>query len=708
MDLSIKYALVEVYRRYGFHLARDQSKEGILVFTLKTGYFDNAEIVKLASEANTESTFREFTSAGYACTVRDAKSPETSEEELFRGFFSVDATRARLVDDYRRFTSSLVTPFGPNARYEYIKAPYQIDGKDGLTSPPEEVISRIDSKEPILFLIEAAAGFGKTCTAQEIVNLLAQHKERLPLYAELSRNRQARIFRYILLDEIDRTFPLLSSSLVQTEIRNGRIAAILDGFDELLRKSDEAGAFENKEPMLETVSELLTGQAKIIITTRRTVLFDGDEFHQWLERHAGKFQVIRIRIQEPRIVDWLPHHRLQSLSATGLKIEAMANPVLLSFLRCIDDNSFAVAASTPELIVDSYFNYMLDRERERQDLRMTVDAQSRILKSIAGDMMLLGYTAEQRDYIVQFLLENQPRLIDETRTQYSASDRPSREEIANKLASHALLDRSTSDPNKIAFVNDFAFGNYVAANIVEDVHWMSDDLRFIEPAVKSIAPRGSAVRNELYSRLESSLPFLDASARIDISAALMGSVPDGLENDEAEGLELTGVALGKTPISNFQFNECTFRQCLLHRSGLSSVTFLNCRFYDCEIDIDSTGGSVHLLGCISDPDISMALSPSNLDEEQTPPPDREKFTDQVLLRKFWPIGEYVTNKPSRPLFRPMKFLCRPASGIRSDELFASVERLKKQGLLVEMSKSNLLTLNLDSLSLTQAIFEGQE
>ncbi|MCO4883409.1 hypothetical protein, partial [Paraburkholderia caribensis] len=72
-----------------------------------------------------------------------------------------------------------------------------------------------------MFLIEAAAGFGKTCTAQEIVNGLIENSDYLPLYAELSRNRQARVFRHILLDEIDRTFPLLGSRLVQSEIQNG-------------------------------------------------------------------------------------------------------------------------------------------------------------------------------------------------------------------------------------------------------------------------------------------------------------------------------------------------------------------------------------------------------------------------------------------------------------------------------------------------------
>lgn len=705
MDIALKSALVEAYRRYGFHLARDQAKDGILVFTLKTGYFDNADIVRLSPDAITQPVFDEFTNAGYACTVRDAKSPQSTEEELFRGFFSVEATRGRLLDDYRRFTGNLVAPFGQNARYEYIRAPYQVDGKEGYKSPPLEVLDRIDETEPTLFLIEAAAGFGKTCTAQEIVNLLAQHDERLPLYAELSRNRQARIFRYILLDEIDRTFPLLSSSLVQTEIRNGRIATILDGFDELLRKTDDAASFENKEPMLETVSELLTGRAKVVITTRRTVLFDGDDFHRWLDRHAQDFRVVRIRIQEPRVADWLSHQRLNELTSAGLRMDSMANPVLLSYLRCIDDQAFSAAIKEPEAIVESYFNYMLERERERQDLRMTTTTQSLILTALAKNMIDAGYTAEQREHIVRFMLEFQTKDIDDTRTQYPASDRPSREEIANKLASHALLDRSSIDTSKIGFVNDFALGNYVANNVLAHPEWMCDDMRFIDPAVRSFSPRSASAREALFAGLAHSLPFLDTTAQIEVTAELVRKLPAELINGEAEGLELNSIAVGVTDVENFQFNECTFRGCELRRSGLKSVTFLNCRFFECAVIGAELGGPVYVLGGMSDPDVVNLLVGANTVMKGSPV-DRELLADNVLLRKFWPIGESVFSKPSRPIFKLVKFLCQPSSDISSAELYASLDRLKRRGLLIELNKNNLVTLNLDELAQTHQIFEA--
>ncbi|WP_313144197.1 hypothetical protein [Stenotrophomonas sp.] len=705
MESTSKAHLIGTYKRYGFVHQRTAANGDALVFTLKNGYFDNAEIVKINPSFDTSDLFSEFSESGYACVVRNATSPQQAEEELFNGFFSVESTRARIADDYRRFASSLVKAYGNSARYEYIKAPYQIDGRAGERTVPAEVLSRMNDEKPVLFLIEAAAGFGKTCTAQEIAKIISESSKRLPLYAELSRNRQAPIFRYVLLDEIDRTFPLLSSKLVQSEIKNGRISVILDGFDELLRKGEDGEHFDNKEPMLETVSELLTGRAKIVITTRRTVLFDGDEFHQWLERHANDFSVVRIRIQEPQINDWLPYDRVDSLKLAGLDIEAMANPVLLSFLRCVDDKEFAAASGEPDKIVQRYFNYMLERERDRQDLLMTAAVQGTVLSRISGDMIRRGYTAEERDYIIKLLLEKCSQEIEDARNLYPSSDRPNREQIANKLASHALLDRSSVESTKIGFVNEFALGNYVAENVFADDEWLCDDLRFIEPAVKSYAPRSQPSRESLYKGLEPSLPFLDTRARIEISTELRRTMPDGLVDGSVEGLEIRELNVGVHPMRAFQFSETVFKSCLLNKENFDQITFLNCRFFDCAVVGENFAGPVYVLGGFSSPDILGALNNISEDRIKEDAPDRKKLAEVSILRRFWPAGDSTDQKPSRPIYKPMKHLCQPSEGFSTAELFDAVESLTRSGVLMEMSRSNLLAVNIENIDRAHGIFQ---
>ncbi|SDY93975.1 NACHT domain-containing protein [Nitrosomonas halophila] len=706
--MSEKSSLIDVYKRYGFNLASTTENDESLVFTLKTGYFDNAEIIKLNPNASVDDLFKDLSAAGYACSVRTATTLEKAEEELFNGFFSVKTTRHRLADEYKKFASSLVRSYGEKAKYEYIKAPYHINGKEGQKTAPEEILSRIEEDRPILFLIEAAAGFGKTCTAQEISQLLVTSTGKLPLYAELSRNRQARIFRYILLDEIDRTFPLLSSKLVQTEIKNGRISVILDGFDELLRKGEDGEEFDNKEPMLETISELLTGKAKIIITTRRTILFDGDEFHQWLESHANDFSVVRIRIQEPKINDWLPYERIEPLRNSGLDLDAIANPVLLSYLRCIDDELFRQTSNNPEGIVQSYFEYMLDRERERQDLRMTIKIQEDVLRRIAEDMIAYGYTAEDRDYIIKTILEKCSKEIESARNQYSSSDKPTREEIANKLASHALFDRSSTESEKIGFVNDFSLGNYVAENIISDSSWLGDDLRFIEPAVKSYVPRTQSSREILFNGLKGSLPYIETVARIEISTDLMGNLPDDLRNDSVDDLDLSLVDIGSRKIKSFQFSDSTFKKCRFIKSGLEDVTFINCRFFDCEVVDDGSIGSIYILGGTSSPEIISQLS--NLPSELSAPsaPDHERLIEKSIIKRFWPAGDPLDQKPSRPIYKPMKYLCQPMDGFNSLELYAGIERVVKAGILTEMSRSNLISLNIENINKAYDIFREAE
>jgi hypothetical protein len=561
----------------------------------------------------------------------------------------------------------------------------------------------MDVDTPVLFLIEAAAGFGKTCTAQEISKLLASSEKRLPLYAELSRNRQARIFRYILLDEIDRTFPLLSSRLVQGEVGNGRVSVILDGFDELLRKGEEGEDFDKKEPMLETVSELLTGRAKIIITTRRTVLFDGDEFHQWVERHANDFSVVRIRIQEPRTSDWLNHDRLELLERAGLDLDAMANPVLLSYLRCIDDDAFKAASADPDRIVQSYFEYMLDRERDRQDLRMTVQMQSDVLKAISEDMINRGYTAEERDYIVKVVLENCSAEIEVARSQYSASDKPTRDEIANKLASHALLDRSGVESTKIGFVNEFALGNYVAENIVSNEEWLCDDLRFIEPAVKAYAPRTEEARAALFRGLQPSVPFLDRRAHLEITTELMGRLPDDLVDGSVDDLEMERITVGESRIRSFQFSNVTFKDCVINVENLDNVTFLNCRFFGCLVEGDCFGGPIYVLGCESQPDIAKVLDNSADRSAEPAPLDLDLVAENAVLRRFWPAGDLLSQKPTRLVFKPLRHLCQASDGLSSATLFDAVDRLQRTGVLVQTS-SKLITLNVDNVEKAYQIF----
>lgn len=60
MDMQLRRKLEEIYQRYGFETAKVYEAEEAIVFTLKTGYFDNADIVPVTATSNTDKPFEDF------------------------------------------------------------------------------------------------------------------------------------------------------------------------------------------------------------------------------------------------------------------------------------------------------------------------------------------------------------------------------------------------------------------------------------------------------------------------------------------------------------------------------------------------------------------------------------------------------------------------------------------------------------------------
>lgn len=702
--------LKEIYKRYGFTLSKSYQNETVLVFTLKNGYFDNADIVNFGNDAETERAFKEFSEIGYACTVRKFTSLIQAEEQLFKGFFSVDSTLDRLKNDYTKFTSSIVSLYVDSSsgsssglKYQYINAPYLINDEPGISSPYKEVIDRLGQDKPILFLVEAAAGFGKTCTAYELVNTLAHQGKYLPLFSELARNRQATIFRYILLDAIDTTFPLLGSRLVQSEILNGRVVTVLDGFDELLRKGEEPGEFESQEPMLETIGEMLKGKAKVVLTTRKTILFEGDAFYSWVEKHENEFELVTIKISEPRIDDWLPEERLDAIKKSGLELENISNPVLLSYLRCISEEKFRNAVSNPNKLVDSYFNFMLEREITRQDLKMSPELQMSVLRNIASDMLELGYTSEHRDYIVELITSSSSKILENVLQNYPSSERLDKEQLANKLASHALLDRSSGEQDKIGFINEFVFGHFLADIVLTTSEWLNDDLRFIEPIVLSYKPRNVNNRRALWKKLNPSLEFVSPSDKFDIAIKLIKEIEFDISDNEIESLVIENITVGSTKLTNVQFNDCTFKNCKFNAENFNNVTFLNCRFYNNELTSTITNGNIYVLGGIGDQDFITQLASSSPPSSQPIEEDKQHEIDKFILEKFWPVGrEHISYK-----HRPIKGVCGNNQYFSSKELYDGINSLKKRGILLEPIKAQFVEINFEAINEIKEILDRQ-
>lgn len=684
------------YQRYGFSLIEDRPKEGLMAFLLVTGPFRNVEIVCLNKGAKAAVLSDELTAVGYSCKI--IKDTEFLERRLFDSFFSVDAYRNKIALDYKSFTTAISRKYSDSSEYKYLSAPYLINGMVGVKDISEEILSRLNDPFPVIFVVEAAAGYGKTCAAYELASKVNEMSDRIPLLAELSKNRQARIFKHVLLDEIDKSFPSLSSRLIKDETASGRIVTILDGFDELLRDNEESESdFDSKEPMLETIGEYLKGAAKIILTTRKTMLFDGDGFHKWVESNKSDFSLVKIQINEPKVTDWLESDRRELLQRSGVDISNIANPVLLSFLRYIEFDQLEQISANPEGLVDSYFDFILQRERVRQELWLTPEEQNSILDIVAHDMIAGGYKSEDRSYIVDLILSEGIELIEDAIGRYPPENKPTLEALANKLASHAFLDRSSRNPTKIEFINEFVFGHYIARDIRQNDGWINDDWRYIEPAVFSYKTRSPETRQKLWGLLEDSLEFVNLTSKVGASLSLLRNIPFDIKDGEVNSLSFRNIELGRNhEIANIQFSGCQFVNCTFHISLLCAVSFFECKFFACDVVGELFGGFIHTPGCEADNGILEVFSRSREEKRDFPVADDVDRAEKAVLEKFWTVGrDMMTYK-----HRPIRGICNFTSSgaISPQEMYDAIVSLRKKGILSEPRSSLFVEINLGEIN----------
>lgn len=684
--------IIDVFKSYGFEFREEISTKDAAVLVMTQGIFNNALIVKSSEFSDVSELSKDLSDSGYSVRSFFYKTHEECDLELFRGFFKVSLNKERFKRSYKGYVERVCDTYACDTeRYRYISAPFnradmncvdEFSGGDVI----ERILSDIDSDGPGLIIVEAAAGFGKTSTAYEIGRFLAERSDDiLPFMAELSRDRKARIFKHILHSEIERSFPSLLSHLVVKQIIDGRVVVILDGFDELLRGNEAADDFEGAEAMLETIGEILKGRAKVILTTRRTSILEGDEFHKWIASHESDFSVVRYGILEPRIDDWLESERAHRLEEVGVSIRNIANPVILNYLRLATESDFDSVLKSPDGIIRKYFLAMLERERERQDLRMRAEDQSSLLARLAGDMVINDYSRADKDYLINYFLQKEQDVIDVVRLEYSVGERPARDEVAHKLFNHALLDRGSAG-NKVGFINDFVLGNYVAEDAIKysDGSWFGDE-KFIDAAITSYLPRGYEEKERLWEKFLYVSEALRAPERLGFESSLLHRVVGGYDDQTFSDMEFSDVCfMSDASFDGATFFGCIFSDCKFYAGSFAGAGFINCTFYRC-----LTEGDVFLsdmLSCqIVDGDMSGFMTPdlnSGDDDGVSDGIEEENAIKRSILELFWPRGKEAITFGHIPILAMYK------KGYPPRKINDIVDKFRKDGVFVDAKRKN--------------------
>lgn len=591
-----KQELKELYRIYGFTISEET--ENYIVFTHLDGYFNNAEIVAFGEEEDVSEIVNKYSQIGYAARKIQFGSVRETHDRLFNGFFRVKITVNRLRQECNGFYE-LQKAKSFNKFYEYVEPNYILNGDSRNSGLVRAILGQLNQEGPQLVIMEAAAGFGKTCTSYELLDqLLALDKGVIPIFTELSKNRKAALFRYVLLDEIDKKFTGLSSTLVMWEIKNGRVPLIIDGFDELLSKANDKKKEENDydedaQTMLDTIADLFQNgsKAKVILTSRKSAILTGIEFERWADEKVGDCCVTRISIETPSVKDWIGSEKFHYLEECMIPMENLANPILLSYMRSIPVAEFRSTFSASHDVVQVYFTALLERERERQSLLLSIDEQYRIMIDLARWMVELNIDTEEYAFIKDIFVDIVSGHFSEYYNRYLFSEeKPTLDQFASKLTNHALLNRKSLSRNEIGFINDFIFGIFIGEGINQGlVNLDSIDRKYIDISATAMAAKEYQQRKVYYQKIGSVLPELNCEQRLDIELKLLSTIDHNYRDQYISSREFNEhvILAGDFYFSRCIFYNCVFNKCMIATSVFDSCSFNSCQFYDVKIDKDT-------------------------------------------------------------------------------------------------------------------------
>lgn len=619
--------LKEIFSLYEYKLLDET--EDYLIYNEGHSMYPGVEIVCITQEgvkkANTIKA--EYSNQGYAVRLCTPQEAETIEDYLFDWFFRVKSTNNAIKERYKLYGDAVIRayglPEGSHKQYEYVDIPYiaEYDFRETVQGQKSGLIpdikKDIESRGPRLIIVEAAAGFGKTSTAMELLMSYSdvEHKIR-PFYMELYRDRQATLFKYLYLSQIHREFQvLMDDKIVDYNISQGRIPLIIDGFDELLSEDLDSGNTKNArkkgETMLSTIADLLHDNAKIVLTTRKTAVLSGEEFLEWFQGRFGldsDVHLSRYVLGQPMLDNWLTSAQIRML---GDKIFGISNPVLLGYLKYLNPLDFEKEARSTSLI-EGYVKRLLEREIERQGLTLTVSEQIIIYEWLSMAFVYEDITSDTRANIKDNILLLCSDIIKKHET--IAKDAQS---LANTLTNHALLDRKGG--GTIGFINDFVLGIFMGYAILDEAedgiieYYKKMSPNFVDKLIGTAASTSKDNRESLWFQLHENCQYITKDQWMMVDLKLMHRNMTHYENQYFDGVTVINTTFGfpDAHIIDCHFVNYVFEDVVFDLDYIQGCTFINCTFNKVEFknnDYDSNdyfncmADGSELLGNVQEPD----------------------------------------------------------------------------------------------------------
>lgn len=690
--------LDKLFAQYGYEIKT--CSDSHRVYLSHQGMYHGAEIVVLDNRFDYSKLQASYSSLGYACKVHTFNTYDEAENYLFSGFFGTQFTSARIRQRYNEFADGQVRHFGnSNVKYEYIRVPY-ITFSDNTRTRKENIIADINDvlrkKGAYLMIVEAAAGFGKTCTAFELYKSLEDSTGMTqPLFTELSRNRDAKRFKYVLWSEIDAEYSSnVKKDLVIYNIRKGRIPLIIDGFDELLTKNIDEGVggitqFEEVETMLSTIGDLLTDNAKVILTSRKTAIFSGEQFSDWVNNYNNSFEVIRYQLEKPEIKHWLSQEREELLRNNNVPLSSISNPVLLTYLRNVSNEEFEKLAATPDTIVDKYFEYLLSRERIRQNLVIPVKDQMLIYQNLAKSFAVFDISCDERSFVKELITDYNRTTLQFYRE--LSDPKPTMEELADTLTNHALLDR-IGIKDYIGFINDFVFGVLLGKAILKDgADFLKKEeivpIDLLEKMVFAFKYANSEMRHSLWDKILSLRDMMPRGFLLLSDTCLLNRVKISIENESVNSNDFDGITFDAddSHFSETTFTGTAFSNCIFDKNAFNSCYFIGCTFINCKL-LDKEQHSSSVIYCFGCEDYGNGFVKSFVTDKENRSVISASLDYEILiLRQYFKVDGKSTR---------MKFISAIKASfdeVAAEEAFSVFHKLKKAGYIQVDGNNSYIT-----------------
>lgn len=678
----------QLYSLYGF--VKEEEAEGYILFSNNYGFFYNLECIKLIASAKTdeevEKKKNEYRDLGYQ-NIREHYFETLEKEEiiLFQAYFQPERQKKILKNEYKKFKKyqekHLQIP------YEYITSDFQRENQEIETNIIEYILKNKKECQAQLTILEAAAGYGKTCTVYEILSkLLEQKKLQVPILVELSKNRNARLFRYVLQDEIDKKFTMLSSKVVINEIKSGRLPLIIDGFDELIEQKNKIldDADERSLSMLSTIADLLGEDSKawVLLTTRNSAIFSGELFEEWIVQKLGVNCIVeRLRIVKPSVKTWLGEDLYEILGQQNINLEDIANPVLLTFLKGMNKDKIAETFRNQESILEKYIELLFKRDNDRQELCLSKKEHYEILKKIAGNFALYDITAESSEFIqelIEEILENNILNLLERYRENNLISRQilTKQEYIQRLAHSCLLDRVSFSQNNYGFINEYILGILAGDAVLDGINANELTERYLDIINTAYRGRSDEKRRELYKKIEDRLSQVDDACRLYADCSLLKSVKHyskayfkSFEFDE-------NICFTEETM----FDECTFESCCFSKSTLKRRMFRKCYFFNCqfyEIVLDKPGFDDSIfVHCVGEEKLVLPYQQERVKQPVLGVDPYEK----IVLEQFWKSG-YAQAELRRTYTAFFKGINAKDYG----NIQEALQKLLKRGILKELN-----------------------